>query len=166
MKGSLLILTALAITGVLVSACDSPTATEDWTVTRPSLGAATVTKTPAVFDITIPCTEEYLVLYGFWQITSHVQADGSGGFHVTENWNVHLDGTGTLGSTYRVNWADNWGFNVGAGNLPSAFTYTGTQTLIGKSDAANLLIHYTLHTTINNNGEVTSDFDTEKLSCN
>ena len=84
---------------------------------------------------------------------------------MTDNWNIHLEGTGTYGSTYRVNWADNWGFNVGAGGLPYTFTYTGTQTLIGKGDAANLLVHYTVHTTINNNGEVTSDIDTFDLSC-
>lgn len=165
MERSLLPLTALAIAGLLVSACDSPTASDDWTVTPPSLGAATVTKDPAYFEITLLCTGEYLVLSGVWQTTSHVQADGSGGFHVLENWNVHVDGTGNNGSTYRVNWADAWGFNVGAGNLPYTFTYAGAQTLIGKGHAADLLIHYALHTTINNNGEVTTDFDTEDLWC-
>jgi hypothetical protein len=160
-----LILTALAIAGPLASACDSPTASDDWTITPPSFAGATVTTVPWTGSGTIPCTGEYVELFGEWQIISHVRTDGSGGFHVTDNWNIKGVGTGSFGNTYQYSHTSPFGFNVGADELPYTFTVADNVAVVSKGDAPNWMLHFTIHTTINNNGVVTTDVFKRNVTC-
>ena len=160
-----LVLTALAIGGLSVSGCDSPTATDDSIITPPSFAGATVTTVPFTMSGTIPCTGENVVLVGEWQTVTHVRSDGSGGFHVTENWNIKGGSTGSFGNTYRFSWTSNFGFNVGADDLPFTRTVADHWTVVSQGGAPNFVQHFTIHRTINNNGVMTADIFKRDLHC-
>jgi hypothetical protein len=161
-----LILTALAITGLLASACDSPTATDDSTITAPSFAAAaTVTKVPYTISGPIPCTGEWVEIVGEFQAINQVVTDGSGGFHVTWTWNIKGTGTGSFGNTYRYTHTSPDRINVGADDLPFTHTIADHVVAVSKGSAPNFILHFTIHKTINNNGVVTIDKFERDLHC-
>ncbi|HZD06569.1 MAG TPA: hypothetical protein VE173_16775, partial [Longimicrobiales bacterium] len=80
-------------------------------------------------------------------------------------WNVKAEGSGDLGSEYRFNYSDNYGYNVAADDLPHTFTNTAIINIVGKGQAATLQQKVVIHTTINANGEPTSSVDWFELTC-
>ncbi len=91
--------------------------------------------------------------------------DCSGGFHVTDNWNIHADGTGDQGNRYRVNYSDNFSINVGSGGLPFTSSNPVAIRVTGQGQAPNLKITAITLTTINANGDVTSTVSNIKATC-
>ncbi len=156
----------LALVAVFVAGCqEAPlTALDDAPLVAEigaTANAATVTKFP-VFVFASLCNGENVLMSGTWQFTTHVRVDGSGGFHLTDNWNIHADGTGDQGNRYRVNYSDNFSFNLGPG---ATFSNPVAIRVIGQGQAPNLLITAIMHFTVNANGDVTSTVSNTKLTC-
>ena len=159
-----LILTTLAITGLLASACDSPTASDDPTITPPSFAGATVTTVPWTGSGTIPCTGEYVELFGEWQTIYQALTDGSGKPHQTWTWNIHGTGTGSFGNNYRYSHTSAERVN-GPYYTPVTRTTADQVTVVSKGGAPNFILHLTIHWTFNNNGVMTADIFKRDLHC-
>jgi hypothetical protein len=110
-----------------------------------------------------PCTGEPIQLNVELDLKIHRNTDGNGGTHMAVNSNLHGDGLGLVtGAKYRLNSV-----------ATSHFTFTGAinQTLwqdavlVGQGDVPNFLFQQTEHFTVNNNGEITTDFDHVFTKC-
>jgi hypothetical protein len=130
--------------------------------------SATVTSNqiiPVDFQTFNPCNGELVSLSGEVHIMSHYTEDASGGFHVGFHINGHSTGPGlTTGATYQFTWAQ----NIAASSQtppPSEFTFTQQQNVIGQGNVPNFLIHFTLHTTVNAQGQTTSTVENIWAEC-
>ena len=102
---------------------------------------------------------------GEWQTIYQVLTDGSGKPHQTLTWNIHGTGTGSFGNTYRYTHTSPDRINVGADDLPFTHTIADHVVAASKGSAANLIVHFTIHRTINSNGVMTVDKFERHLHC-
>lgn len=93
---------------------------------------------------------------------------------VTENGNVHVkvhfqpqgaSGVGLVsGDTYHATGVTQEEFNIN-GPLPITDTFINNFRIIGQGPDNNLLVHTTIHITINANGELTADVVNATVEC-
>ena len=141
------------------------------------LMAALVTMTPASAEVTSnqiipvnfsvfnPCNQEFVSLSGQVHILSSFTADASGGFHSVFHTNEQATGIGlTTSARYRFTWAN----DIAASSQtppPSEFTLTQQNNYISQGNVPNFLLHYTLHTTMNAQGQTASTIDNIWTEC-
>lgn len=102
---------------------------------RPSLSLGSVTKT---------CNGEIVKFTGAEHLIATVTIDRTGGFHLPAHENIHITGTGSLGSSYEGNQENTLVLNL---------------TAISKGSAPNFELHLLQHETVNPNGTVASFVD-------
>ncbi len=93
----------------------------------------------------------------------HVTLDSAGGFHIIGNANLQgITGTGlTTGDKYQATGADNFEFN---GKVAEERTAAENIHFIGQGRVNNLLVHVTIHITVNADGTMTALVDKFRVS--
>ena len=119
-------------------------------------------------DETIPaaatCSGEDVRIFGVLDLTVQNTTDSKGGVHSVFHVTPHLTAIGvTSGSIYHT-----------AGPLQSVTNSNGTGNefqlinvivLISPGSTNNLVLHETIHVTVNANGDTTVDFDNFRADC-
>jgi hypothetical protein len=107
-----------------------------------------------------PCTGEAIDITGDLHVITHTTISESGGFHFTSHLNYQgVSGIGrTSGTTYRATDAGSSTFN-GSGDVSSANVITNEFTfeLISQGPDDNFRIKGLFHTTVDANGQTTSE---------
>ncbi len=121
-------------------------------------------KAPFEWYMYSPCTGEEFVIAGVDHFVYAVTEDGAGGYHVKIHENVKGTGEAASGQTYKFNGVANQEYNLGPGDV---VTYSMKEHLKANGNAADddLWIKYTVHITVNANGEVTSERDNYEMEC-
>jgi hypothetical protein len=157
---------AVASIAALVACSDSPTAPPD----RPSLAAATLTENiivPLDIAVFIPCADggngELVQLSGNLHLLNHITVNDNG-FHIKSHAQPQgISGLGlTTGDKYQGTGVSQDNFNLGPGET---YTLVNNFRIIGQGPGNNLLVHGTLHYTINANGDLTVFFDKLSVGC-
>ena len=118
----------------------------------------------------VPCADggagEEVLITGTLHVLSHVTVNGK---RVNINQQFQPQGaTGvgqTTGAVYRGTGGTRFHDTFPLTNGATEFTYVNSFVIIGPGPDNNLLIHETVHTTINANGEVTSDVANISVEC-
>ena len=119
-----------------------------------------VTTTPFVLDWSVYTKEGFIEVAHFegeMQIVSHTTANRNQGMtHILTN--IHALGVGTVtGDTYEF--MDSTNERITFDRLPFEGTLVYDRRIIGPGPENNRVVHWTLHVTINANGEVTASVD-------
>jgi hypothetical protein len=109
-----------------------------------------------------PCNGETFTYTGSFHGVFNVTLDGSGGFHLVSNDNIHVSGTGDQGNSYVGDETDNSTFN---GRVGFEQTFTTNFNMISNGAAPNFYIHVLGHLTVNANGTVTANIFNISASC-
>jgi hypothetical protein len=111
------------------------------------------------------CSGERLRVSGELLLISHFTEDSNGGFHVHFTLVPrHVRGVTPSGVSYKVVGGDRLIFN-GSGHGTEMFTNTGQFMMISEGGDDNFLFRFTLHVTVNPNGETTSEVDNFSVKC-
>jgi hypothetical protein len=107
---------------------------------------------------------EDIHLTGEAHVAGQATFDSAGGFHAVDHFNFQgISGTGlTTGDKYQATDADNIEFN---GKVGTELIQGLNINFIGQGNVNNLLIHVTLHTTINADGTMTAFVDNLRVEC-
>jgi hypothetical protein len=113
---------------------------------------------PVDFTPTNPCNGEPVHLTGSVNFVFHTTQDANGGFHLTGHAETQrISGTGLeSGDKYRAVSAFNSTLNFvpeGAEEQTAPLTYS----IISSGPSPNFVTHYTMHVTLNANGEPTAE---------
>ncbi len=133
--------------------------------------AAVITRTIIPIDTTVsvPCAVggagEMVALVGAQLAVFSVTADANGGQHISTHFNNHgVTGTGlTTGDSYQSTGVNR--FSSSSRGAMSEFTFINSFLMIGSGAGNNLLVHETVHMTVNANGEVTADITDISSEC-
>ena len=132
------------------------------------VGAAASTTTqstiiPIAFEI-VACEEPVLLSGNLHEVT-HITIDSAGNTHVHMLTNAQgVTGVGLVsGTQYRGTGATE--STINDNTLPFETTRVNNFRIIGQGPVDNLLVHATIHTTINANGEVTAEVVQESVTC-
>lgn len=110
---------------------------------------------------------EDVELSGLIQIRSHTTEDANGGIHVSSH--VRPDGVIGVGETSGLMYRGTGGTfeaeGYSAAGDPATYSYVNNFRIIGQGPGNNMTIHYTVHQTINANGELTADVDLNRSEC-
>lgn len=109
-------------------------------------------RVPIEFQIT-SCTGEVVNFLGEMHILQHGVGNANSG-HFTLHINFHLEGTSPSGTRYVVNEHVN-SSSTSAG--AQTFTNEARLVAVAQGPEDNLIVHTFIHTTVNANGEVTSE---------
>lgn len=163
------LVTALA---VLALACqDAPTGPVVSTESGLTGAAATSVKQPFVGLAFVPCAidgaGEFVSLSGTLHVVTRITIDANGGFHGTAHFNPQgVKGVGlTSGDTYQGNGVTKTTTNIAGAGFPFTETFVNNFRIIGPGPDNNLLVHQTIHLTINANGDVTADVFVDSAEC-
>ncbi len=110
---------------------------------------------------------EDVELSGLIQIFTVTTEDANGGVHVTSH--VRPDGVVGVGETSGLNYRGTGGTfqaeGYSAAGDEKTYSFVNNFRIIGQGPSNNLLVHFTVHQTINANGELTSDVDLNSSEC-
>jgi len=141
---------------------------------RPGLAQATTVTTsvriplPQPFQVFVPCAAggagELVDLDGTLHVLLHTTLDGSGGFHAKTHFQPQgVVGIGlTTGDIYQGTGATQNHLN---GTVGEESTFVDNFRLIGHGPGDNLLMHQTLHATVNANGVATALVSNFRVEC-
>ncbi len=142
--------------------------------TAPAEASATVTvsteRVPVSIVPFVPCAlggaGEAVLLEGNLLIVFRAVSDGNGGFHISSHFSPQgISGTGLIsGDRYQGTGVTRDNFNTNGG-LPSEATFVNNFRIIGEGTGNNLLVHATIHTTVNANGVVTAEVLNSSIDC-
>lgn len=157
---------------VAISACAEPP-TAPLIDQPPSLAVTSSSQTTVSFSrrIWVPCANdgagESVALLGRLEVHSQATEDQQGGVHlVTLVRPSGVIGIGFVsGQTYRGTGGtlEVEGYNYDG--YPATYNFVNNFRIIGQGPGNNLLMHMTLHQTVNADGEITSDVDFRSLEC-
>ena len=157
---------------VVVSACaDSPTA--PMSDQPPSLAVTSSSQTTMNFNrrVWVPCANdgagESVALLGRIEIHSQATEDQQGGVHLitlVRPSGVIGIGLGT-GQTYRGTGGTLEAEGYDYDGYPARYAFVNNFRIIGQGPGNNLLMHMTLHQTVNADGEILADVDFTSLEC-
>lgn len=161
-------LVPLALAAGLAACTDTVTAPRAVLSNEPGLaaadGASTVTL-PLSMAVWVPCanggTGELVDLTGELVIKERAVTENDGSvrlFSMTRPHGVRGVGQET-GVTYLGTGMGKTTEHIGVGGYPYQYTYVNNFRIIGQGPGNNLLVHATVHKTINANGEPTADVD-------
>lgn len=140
------------------------------------LAAATVNhieeKVPLELFVFVPCANdgagELVVADGELHIVAQLVIDNRGGLHVSGHFQPirNVDGVGQVtGDVYHGVGVSRDNFNEVADGFPLEFTSINNFRWIGPGPNNNLLVHATMHLTVNANGRVTAVVDNSSVEC-
>jgi hypothetical protein len=128
-------------------------------------------KVPVTMYVEIPCPEsQILSLTGDLHMLYALTMDENGGVHVKSHVQpqnlkgeiVWPDDAPNLGAKYNGTGVTQYERNIKKGET---YTYINNFRMIGQGKAPNLTVHVTLHTTVNANGDITTDVVNVKSDC-
>jgi hypothetical protein len=126
------------------------------------------TNVPVTNTVFVPCANngqgDTIQLSGTLHELIFVTLDNNGGFllHITANGQDVTGVSTTTGVSYHVGVGDS---TTLIGRVGSVQTFTNSFVLVDQGTAANLIIHFDGHLTVNPNGTVTVSFDRENIQC-
>ena len=114
-------------------------------------------KTPMVLGVPIPCSGDFVLLSGNLHTLVTREVDNNGGEHVTvHNQRQGFSGVSVNGVKYQGTGGSHTHENNQSG--PSfEGTFVDNFRIIGQGKGNNLLMHLTIHLTVNANGDVTAE---------
>ena len=124
---------------------------------------------PINTDVVLPCAaggqDEIVALSGEVHMVFSVTSDSGGGLHIdTHSNNEGVWGTGlTTGDKYHATGGNRFSSNTNG--AASEVTFVNNFQLIGQGQNNNLVIHETVHMTINANGDVTANIFNVDAEC-
>jgi hypothetical protein len=113
-----------------------------------------------------PCMPGDVVnVSGRLHIVYYVRSDGTGGFHLDQLVDEKADGASlTTGVRYLL--SDTYGHSFYAGSpFPTVDTMTHSVELVSQAATPNLIMGYTLHTTVTAGGVPTATVDNIRFNC-
>ena len=126
-------------------------------------------RVPVEAEIANPCTGELVTFEGTVHQVVHRTVDASGGFHFKGQTSVQVQGVGTSGAKYVAHETRNEQSNVDVvSESASNFTFTDTVQFIrqgSETSEDDFQGKLTIHTTINANGELTSEVVNTETEC-
>lgn len=163
--GMLSLAACLAPTTALAQATSSPTPQSS---AAPDLDHSSL---PLQMSVWVGCANggagESVALSGSLRVRSFTMVDGKGGLHVRTQ--VQPDGvTGvglTTGTRYRGTGGTTELSHEAVDGAPATYTLVNNFRIIGQGPRNNLLVHTTMHQTVNANGEVTSSVNATSAEC-
>ena len=113
-----------------------------------------------------PCSPgDVIVLSGRLHILIFTREDGAGGYHVTNQVQLHGAGSSLVTNVrYRGHDQDSHSFHAGA-PFPVTDTMTYSTGLHGAGPTDDFVMHVTVHTTVNANGDATATPSNVRLEC-
>jgi hypothetical protein len=162
--------TLLGIAVGLSACAESPVAPLRVTDQTPALSAVTsLSQLTTTFNRTlwVSCAGESVALLGEIEIFSQSTEDDNGGVHLS----THVRPSGvvgvglTSGLMYRGTGGTFEAEGYAADGYPAVYTFVNNFRIIGQGPGNNLLMHMTIHQTINANGELTADVDLTSQDC-
>jgi len=122
-------------------------------------------RSPFEFSLSNPCSGELVVFNGTvsGNVTSFM--DSSGQIHFTAHQLVTGRGQGALGNRYSFSDTFNTSVMFDPDNAPFVITQSIVDHVIAQGNAPNFVLHTTVHTTINANGEVTANTVNSSAEC-
>jgi hypothetical protein len=122
-------------------------------------------RVPADVEIN-PCFPGDIVnLSGTVHVVTNATADGSGGYHMTQNSDSRLKGasiTTRTGYVSSQNKNDTW---YAGTPFPQVEQHTYDWTLVSQSGTPNYILHMTMHTTVTANGTALPVVDSWRMDC-
>lgn len=141
---------------------------------QPALAQATTTTTnievPFAITVFIPCAlggvGEVLAISGPLHVLITETIDAAGGTHLGLHFQPKgISGLGLVsGDKYRGTGITRQHINTSA-LPPFNFTFVNNFRMIGQGSGNNLLVHDTIHLTVNANGDVTADIVKTSVDC-
>ena len=110
---------------------------------------------------------ESVALSGAIDLDTHVTDDGNGGVHVSAHVRPdHVTGIGDAsGLTYRGTGGTGEHEFTATDGSPSVYSFVNNFRIIGPGKGNNILVHYTIHQTLNANGDLMADVDISSSEC-
>ena len=174
MKRFASVLTSLAVAGLVVAACDTPTVLDDSATLSPQFAAAATftasVKIPINIDVFIPCADggagEVVFLSGNLHDMFHITVNDNR-FTVSVVSNPQgVSGVGlTTGDEYHGTGVGRFTQTGSFVNGQLSFTSVNSFKIIGQGRGNNLLIQANFHITFNADGEVTVVVDNFSGEC-
>jgi len=116
-------------------------------------------------SISVSCAGDIVNITGDMHVVSHVTLNSSGGRTVDLQTNTQeVKGQGLSGASYTTNTILHDTFNEESSGT-TVHTMTEEFLLIGQGQTANLIVKFTMHVTVNSNGEVTAAGDNFIIRC-
>jgi hypothetical protein len=120
---------------------------------------------PFVFDELHPCSGEPVTLSGELQITERWVTDSEGGIHLSLRLvPLQVRGTGASQEFMAVGGSREH-INELSGGLPFTDTFTTIFNLVSRDGSDNFVAATTFHVTVNENGDITANVESERLQC-
>jgi hypothetical protein len=139
----------------------------------PVFAASTITtnqQVPFAQIVIVPCANngagEPVLISGTLHILQHQTVSDAGNVHVKVHFQPQgAGGVGLItGDAYRATGVTQEEFNIN-GPLPITDTFINNFRIIGQGPDNNLLVHQTIHITINANGELTAEVVNTSVEC-
>ena len=138
----------------------------------PALAQASSSTTNTTVPISGTFTNAYcpfaepVAISGEVHMLVHVTTDATGGFHITiHSNNEGVSGTGlTTGAQYQLTEQLSFHFNT-QGPFPQEVAQVNRLVLSGQGPSNNMLGKFTVHVTVNANGETTVSFADFSFEC-
>jgi len=131
--------------------------------------AAVVLNTSAPFTgfIGIPCAAEIAFITGDLHVIIAEEMDSNGGVHLKSHFQPQgISGVGLLtGVKYQATGVTQEHTNIHS-SLAFEETFVNNFRIIGQGPDNNLLVHITIHVTVDANGVVTADVLNSSVDCN
>jgi len=121
---------------------------------------------PFAMAVLIPCVPEDVVLTGELHILITQQEDSNGGLHVKTHFQPQgISGEGAVtGAKYQGTGVTQEHFNIHPGPQIED-TFVDNFRIIGQGPGNNLLVHTTIHVTVNADGVVTANVSNDSAEC-
>lgn len=125
---------------------------------------------PVSVTIFIPCANggvgDLVTVTGSLHVVMISNVSATGEITVYEHFNAHdVSGTGSTGLQYHGTGVTEAMVTAQGDGSPFVQTIINNFRIIGQGPGNNFLFHETAHITINNNGDVTVDFDNLSVEC-
>ena len=110
---------------------------------------------------------EKVALQGELEIRTHTTEDENGGVHMSSHVRPSgVVGVGEItGLKYRGTGGTFEGEGYAAAGYPKVYSFVNNFRIIGQGPGNNLLMHMTIHQTMNEDGELTADVDLINSGC-
>lgn len=121
---------------------------------------------PFAAAVPIPCAGELALMSGPLHVLLTATADGNGGVHLTSHFQPQgVSGVGSIsGNKYQGTGVTRDETNVTSGGAFET-TFVNNFRMIGQGPGNNLLVHSTVHVTVNANGDVTATVSNVSVEC-
>ena len=123
-------------------------------------------KIPVVIGVIIPCSGDVVLLTGNLHVLITTEVDANGGIHLKSHFQPQgISGIGApSGDKYQGTGVTQAHTNI---HPNGAFedTFVNNYRIIGQGKGNNLLLHTTIHVTVNANGDVTANVLNASAEC-